>query len=269
MIAEIQYDSVNKAFSKQSESFDHEDFNNPILQYMRHQVRAHVMRFLKPEHHMLEINAGTGIDAVFFALRGNTIHATDLSEGMIRQLLFKKQAYHLGEKLTVQQLSYTELYRLNDHKFDYVFSNFGGLNCIDDLSEVTRNLHGVLKNGAFVTLVIMPQACPWEWLSILKGNFRFAFRRFHRNGAMAKLEGENFTTYYHPLHKIKKALGNSFKLIKSEGLGAIIPPPDKMYFPEKKPTLFKLLKIADEKVRHHFPFNRWADHIIVTFQYIY
>lgn len=260
------YQPVNRAFSKQAVMYDFNDRQNIVLQDMRLQVYKHVSKFIKTQCHILELNAGTGIDAAYFAQHGCTVHATDLSDGMLDQIRNKIRNYSLQERLTCQQLSYDELDKLGDKKFDYVFSNFGGLNCIDDLKKITRNIHVILNPGAHVTFVIMPPVCLWELLSILKGNGSRAFRRFSKKGVMAHLEGEYFRTYYHSLNDIKKAFDSSFEFVKSEGLCALSPPPSRGDFPLRHPKFYTFLRKIDSKARTLPPFNRWADHIIVTFK---
>jgi ubiquinone/menaquinone biosynthesis C-methylase UbiE len=259
--------SVNRAFSKQSYNYDSDDKVNLVLQDMRQQVYRHVSAFMKKSSAILELNAGTGIDALHFVQQSHRVHATDLSDGMVTQIEKKIVDHHLQDRLTCQQLSYDQLHQLKGRKFDYVFSNFGGLNCIADLSKVTTSLPSILNPGACVTWVIMPPVCPWELLWVLKGQGKQAFRRFHKTGVIAHLEGEYFKTYYHSLSQIKEAFGHSFKFIKAEGLSALSPPPSRGDFPRKHPQLYQSLRKADSFVRMAFPFNRWADHIIVTFQF--
>ncbi len=264
--SEIEYKSVNKGFSKQSANYDSDDQQNIVLQDMRKQVYAHVSKYIKPQSHLLELNAGTGIDALHFAKQGHVVHATDLSDGMIAEIEKKIKNYPLNNRLSCQQLSYEKLDQLSGKKFDYVFSNFGGLNCVDDLSKVTRHLAPLLNPGARITWVIMPPVYVWEILSVFKGHFKQSIRRFSKNGVMAHLEGEYFKTYYFSLSQIKNAFGKDFKLVESEGLCALSPPPSKGNFPTDHPELYKLLQRIDNTARFHFPFNRWADHIIVTFK---
>lgn len=261
------YVSVNRAFSKQSTNYDFDDAENQVLQDLRRQVYDHVNRWIKPNSNILELNAGTGIDAYHFAKQGHTVHATDLSDGMIAQINAKIQKYNLHDRLSCQQVSYDSLDKVTGKKFDYVFSNFGGLNCIKDLSDVTKNLPSLLNKGAYVTFVIMPPVCLWELLWIFKGHGKAAFRRFHKDGVMAHLEGEYFKTYYHSLRQIKTAFGNNFEFVKSEGLAAISPPPSRGDFPVKYPSVYRALRNIDSSVRNMSPFNKWADHIVVTFKY--
>lgn len=260
-----QRTSVNLAFSKQASHYDADDQSNFILTDLRQQVYEHVQKFLKPESRILELNAGTGIDALHFINLGHRVHATDLSDGMIKQIEQKIQRINSPEKLTCQKLSYDQLNLVNG-KFDYVFSNFGGLNCIRDLSRVTRNLPSLLDKGAYVTWVVMPPVCLWEIAGIYKGRIARSFRRFKRDGVMSHLEGHYFKTYYHSLNAIRNAFGTSFQFIESEALAGISPPPHRADFPVKHKQFYQILRRLDRAVRHTFPFNRWADHIIVTFK---
>ncbi|HEX8060316.1 MAG TPA: methyltransferase domain-containing protein [Cyclobacteriaceae bacterium] len=237
--------AVNKAFSAQSVHYDQDDKANRVIADLRQQVYRHIARFMKPGSRILELNAGTGIDAKYFISQGHSVLATDLSDGMINELTKKG--------LTAKQLSYENVNEI-EGKFDYVFSNFGGLNCIDDLHKVTRNLLQLLNTNGYVTCVIMPPVCLWETMSL-------NFRRFNKNGVMAHIDGHYFRTWYHSLAGIKNAFGNPFEFVESEGLAALSPPPHKTDF-----FAYDFSRKIDAALNKTFPFDRWADHIIVTFR---
>ena len=55
-------DQVAIAFNHQSAGFDDLYGLNTIIQYKRERVRERLLSYLKPESHILEINAGTGED---------------------------------------------------------------------------------------------------------------------------------------------------------------------------------------------------------------
>ena len=261
-----QAEAVNRGFSRQSAIYDESDRNNPVLQDLRHQVYSHVQKFIKSASRILELNAGTGLDALHFVSQGHHVHATDLSDGMISQIKGKIQQNNLNSQLTCQQLSYTELDKSSEKGFDYVFSNFGGLNCLRDLSQVTRNLPGLLNDEAYVTFVIMPPVSLWELTWVLKGNVQKAVRRLRKDGTVAHLEGEYFKTYYHSLNAIRKSLQPSFHLIACESLALVSPPPHCSTFPVKHPHIYNFLRGSDKLMRGLYPFNRWGDHLIATFQ---
>ena len=258
---------VQRAFSKQAKHYDDDDTQNHVLQDMRQQVYHHASFFIKDGCPILELNAGTGIDALYFVKNGHSVLATDASCGMVSEIEKKINRHQFQDRFTCRQLAYDQLGQLTGEKFDFVFSNFGGLNCIDDLSKVTKDLSSILAPGAYITWVIMPPVCLWELLWFFKGYGKRAFRRFRKNGVIAHLEGEYFTTHYHSLSQIKKAFGPEFRLIKSEGLCALSPPPSRGDFPTRHPRLYKFLRGVDLAVRSRFPFNRCADHLIVTFQF--
>src|SRR5688572_22073314 len=119
------------AFNKQSTVFDAIYSNNTIIEYKRRRVREHVLSLLSPNSAILELNAGTGEDAIFFAQQGHSVHATDISEGMQVQLQKKLRASRL-RSVSQELCSFTELDQLTQRgPYDLIFSNFAGLNCTD------------------------------------------------------------------------------------------------------------------------------------------
>jgi len=261
------FDSIKEAFSRQSEYFDEYEEQNQILKWMRKVTRTHVSKYLKNKDRILELNAGTGLDAVYFAEKGNRIHCIDISEGMLKKLEERINAGNLASLISFQVLSFTELNKLGNTSFNYIFSNFGGLNCIENLKEVFIHFSDILQPGGKVTLVIIPPICPWELALLFKGNFRTAFRRLHKNGITANVEGIKFTSYYHSVSKTIDALGPDFRIIDLQGLASVSPPPYMINFPKRYPNFYKTLTHLDEKLSRRFPFNRWADHFILTVEY--
>ncbi len=257
-------ESPARAFSKQSSSFDQIEDDNLILQYMRKRIHDHCLQFFPPKAKILEMNCGTGIDAVFFAGWNMNIVATDVASGMIEKVNSKIEHLGLKAKISTKLCSYTELPKLSEGPFDVMFSNFGGLNCIADLRPVVQGVKRNLKSGGVVTLVVMPKVCPWEILLALKGNFKVAFRRFKNGGAESHLEGEYFKTFYFSSAYIRQVFGEEFSLVKLEGLCSLVPPPYFEFFPKKLKKVFSFLTRLENSVRFIYPFNWAADHIIIT-----
>src|ERR1700740_2968173 len=99
---------AEKAFSRQSAICDGIYSGNTIVNYKRRRVREHVLQFLQPNSNILELNSGTGEDAVFFAGQGHHVHATDISQGMQEQLKNKVQSAGMEGMVGNELCSYTE-----------------------------------------------------------------------------------------------------------------------------------------------------------------
>ena len=191
-------ENAAKGFSKQAAIFDQYDAGNTIIQYKRKRVRARVEQELSPGSTILELNAGTGQDSLYFASLGHHVHATDIAPGMLEALRKKADAQPLAGKVTSELCSFTRLEELRAKgPYDLIFSNFAGLNCIDELDKVLRSFPALLKPGGRAVLVILPPFCLWESLLVFKGKFRTAFRRwFSSKGARSHVEGHYFKSWY-------------------------------------------------------------------------
>ncbi|MGE5223115.1 MAG: class I SAM-dependent methyltransferase [Omnitrophica WOR_2 bacterium] len=268
MISEKEhFDRVAQAFSYKAGVYDAFGRDHPNLSRMRSKVYAHVLGFLQPGTRILEINAGTGADAVFFASRGFQVHATDIAPGMIASIQSKIDQYGLQGRLSAQCCSFTDLSRVEGKPFNYLFSNFGGLNCIEDLSMVTRQLPGVLAPGGYLTWVIMPPVCPWDLASAFKGDFRTALRRLRPGGTLANVEGVRFRVYYFTPGHVMHALGKDFRFVKLEGLSIFSPPADHKEFAQHSPGMYRLLARLDDRVSSLPVLRGWGDFFILTAVY--
>jgi ubiquinone/menaquinone biosynthesis C-methylase UbiE len=251
--------AAERAFTRQSPVFDDIYSSNLIIQYKRQRVREHVMQYLTANSSILELNAGTGEDAVWFAQNGHRVHATDISKGMQEILAEKVSRQNLGSKVTQELCSYTHLEDLkNKGPYDLVFSNFAGLNCTGDLDKVLRSLPPLLKPNGFVTLVILPKFCLWESLMFLKGDFKTASRRFFSKN------GEYFTCWYYDPAYVLKNTKNEFERLSIEGLCSIVPPSYLENFPKKRPWLFNWLKQKENKWKSKWPWKSIGDYYIIS-----
>ncbi len=262
----VHEQAATAAFSKQAPLFDLLYGRDNIIQYKRKRVREHVMRFLPAGSHILELNAGTGDDAVYFAQQGHTIHATDISAGMQRVLEKKISEAQLENKVTREICSFTELENLRQPgPYDLIFSNFAGLNCTPNLEKVLDSFAFLVKPGGLVTLVVLPRFCLWEFMLLFKGKFKTAFRRFsgHR-GTPAHIEGEYFRCWYYAPSFIQKKLGGSFETINLEGLCTLVAPSYMENFAVKHPKLYRWLEKKEDKWKARWPWKSIGDYFIIT-----
>jgi ubiquinone/menaquinone biosynthesis C-methylase UbiE len=257
---------AEQAFSRQSGIFDDIYSGNGIVNYKRNRVREHVLQHLKFGANILELNSGTGEDALFFAKQGHAVHATDISAGMQEQLKNKTAGSKLSHLISNEICSYTQLKLLkNKGPYDYIFSNFAGLNCTNQLDTVLTSFPPLLKSGGVVTMVILPGFCLWETLLLFKGKFKTAFRRFFsKNGRKAHLEGVYFTCWYHNPSKIVRLAKHDFEVLDIEGLCTIVPPSYIENFDAKHPAAFHWLKKWEYKLRHTWPWRVMGDYYIIS-----
>jgi ubiquinone/menaquinone biosynthesis C-methylase UbiE len=262
----INEEKASAAFSKQAVVFDALYSADRIVQYKRKRVRAHVLQYAKPNGKILELNAGTGEDAIYFARQGYRVHATDISSGMQTILAQKVDNDHLSERITNEICSYTELETLIDKgPYDHIFSNFAGLNCTDRLDKVLGSFAPLLQKQGMVTLVVLPKFCLWEFALLLKGKWKTAFRRFAgKKGARSHIEGEYFTCWYYDPSFIIKALENEFELLSVEGLCTLVPPSYIQGFAEKYPRLFTRLCQLENRWRSNWPWRSIGDYYIIS-----
>jgi len=233
----MNWSPINRAFSKQAVHFDEDDSANPILQAWRRKFTHTLRVFSNRGIGCWSSTPGLALMRFILPERGMLFHATDLSSGMVQQME-KKMAEHPMSIFLVSEFPLSTWIDLKQDRFDYVFSNFGGLNCIRDLSVVTQQLSEKLIPGAYLTWVVMPPVCPWEWLWTFKAKFRDAFRRFsawRRDGTSGRPAASKRTIIRIPT--FRKALGSSFMPVKSEGLGVFSAPPSAMNFYKNYPGL--------------------------------
>jgi ubiquinone/menaquinone biosynthesis C-methylase UbiE len=268
---EVNEKEAAVAFSKQAPVFDEYDAGNSIIYYKRQRVRTHVLTLLAPGSSILELNAGTGTDAIYFAQQGHRVHATDIAEGMQARLWEKVSAEGLEGKVSTEMRSFTDLANLKRKgPYDLIFSNFAGLNCTRDLDKVLQSFAPLVKPGGLVTLVILPPFCLWESGMLLRGKFRTAFRRLlsGRKGAAARVEGVHFRCWYYRPSFVRKALKASFKQVRLEGLCTIVPPSYIEHFAERHPIAFNFLRAKENKYRASWPWRSIGDYYIISFRKI-
>ncbi|GAB2831681.1 class I SAM-dependent methyltransferase [Ferruginibacter profundus] len=264
----INEEQAAAAFSNQSAQFDALYSGDTIIRYKRERVRDHVQQFISPASAILELNSGTGEDAIWFAQQGHTVHATDISKGMQEQLQQKVKAANLQNMISCELRSFTQLENLQQQKkYDYIFSNFAGLNCTGELDKVLQSFNAVLKPGGKLTLVILPRFCLWEFLLLFKGQFKTAFRRlFSHKGVTAHVEGGYFTCWYYDPAFVKQQLKNDFELLAVEGLCTLVPPSYMEGFAEKHPSVYNFLKKKENKWKRKWPWICIGDYYIISFK---
>ncbi len=261
------FETVAEAFSRTAEKYDSFAEDHPNQARMRNKVYAHVERFIPQGARILELNCGTGTDAVELARRGYQVHATDIAPGMLERLQDKVATLDLRNQITFQECSFLELDKVQNAPFDAIFSDLGGLNCIPDLTPVIEQIPRVLRPNGFVTWVLMPPVCLWEMAEIFRGHARLAFRRFAKNGTRAHLEGLYFTVYYFTPEKVRRWFGDDYECLAIEGLSVITPTAESKNFAKQYSVLYRTLSRLDDRLASRKPWRGWGDFFMITMRY--
>lgn len=229
---------------------------------------------------ILEVNCGTGEDAIWFAKKGHTVLATDISTEMIQ--VAKKKANGI-KHLKFRQLDINNLNTIKlldesntenqqpktNNKFDLIFSNFGGLNCLnkEELNTFFKNTSKLIHKNGKLILVIMPKNTLWErFYFILKAQFKNAFRRNTNNAIKVNVDNKTVLTWYFNPKDIKKLCGSYFKVIKTKPIGFFIPPSYlENYFRNHK-RLLRILDKLENKINRFGFLSRFSDHYLIELE---
>lgn len=253
------------AFDRAAESYDVLEEQNVLLKSVRKKVWEVYLKEIQPVSNILELNCGTGTDAIFLAKNGYNIFATDGSAEMVNSLKLKIALLGLDNcKAAVK--SFNNIGSI-DEKYDAVLSNFGGLNCLKDFADLKENITKKLNDKGLFIAVVMNKFCPWEILYYtLKLNFKSAFRRFNRNGIDANVNGQRVKTFYFSPRSFAKHFKGSFTTKNLYSLLLFTPPPFLLGLQKRFPGLISFFMKIDSHIWNTFPFNRAGDHFIVVMQ---
>ncbi|MHC4945025.1 MAG: class I SAM-dependent methyltransferase, partial [Planctomycetota bacterium] len=196
-------------FDAAAVDYDDDFTNKPPGKWFRDMVWSRLGRTFREGDRVLDMGCGTGEDAVWLAGRGIIVTALDLSERMLQVALQKARSKGIEDRITFLQADLGALDEAGldgDEPFDGAISDFGALNCIDDLQGFADALARYLKPGALAWLVIMGPYCPWEVLwYLMRGRLSQAFRRFRSSTQAPVAQGETIRVWYPSPRRIRKA----------------------------------------------------------------
>ena len=116
----------------------------------REQVWREIDGLFRPGERILDLGCGTGDDAVHLRSCGVDVLGIDSAPGMV------ELACNRG--VDARTLGIEELSSL-EGTFDGALSNFGALNCVADLGEVSRALAKVVRPQGALALCVMSRFC--------------------------------------------------------------------------------------------------------------
>lgn len=261
-------------FDAVARGYDADFTETPLGRRKRNIVHRYLAGKLHSGWRVLELNCGTGEDAVWLSERVRHLTATDISGEMIRtageKCRRKGRTNVTLKRMSIEELSAPKGRAENEGEnfgaFDLVFSNFDGLNCVRDLSFFPGALRSALAPGGEAIVVLMSRFCAMELLGFaVRGKFGRAFARFRRGGLPVNIGGGvSVHTWFHPTRALLRLFRKGgFRVLAVRGVGLTAPPTSMRDFYGRHLPFFRKLERVDELLSGRFPFNRMGDHILL------
>lgn len=258
------------AFNAIAQTYD-ADFTESIIgKLQRNKVWYYLQKYLPQNKKLkiLEINCGTGTDALWLANKAHQVIATDASDKMIEWANVKLKNTEWHSSLVFEICSFQNLTeKYQNQKFDIIFSNFAGLNCVDQkaLKQLNSDFSNLLNPDGKLIMVLLGKYCLMERIYFfLKRDFSKITRRM--TFANAKLSENNIQLiWYYSANELQQIF-NSFQLIIKKPVGLFIPPSYLEKMAVKYPKLIRILSFFEKKLGNMSSLSNFGDHILILFE---
>ncbi len=256
-------DAVAASFDAIAPVFDIQLENETTVQ-IRQKVYRLIESLINPGDTILDINCGTGIDAINLSGKGYRVTGIDISPGMISEAKKKIAAlFPGGPEFSVG--SYERISPADCPPVDLAFSNFGGLNCTRNIRLVSERVASVLRPGGYFIGVIMPTFSLWEFLSyILRFRLSDAFRRSRTSVPATGFGALTFPVYYHSVSSVRRAFARDFSVRRIIGVNILSPTPQSAGFYREHRFLSAFLSTVDSAIESLPIVRRAGDHFIIV-----
>lgn len=261
----------SSAFDAIAEQYDATFSSSVIGRLQRRPVWDELKKAFRAGDRVLDIGCGTGVDACFLAERGVEVVACDSSMRMLH--VAQGRIANLSStagSVQLRLLPAEEISALRDSApLDGTFSNFGPVNCVDDIAKLASDLSLLLRPPASVLLCVIGPMCLWEtaWY-LLHGKLQKAFRRFRRGGVEAKFGDGVVRVHYLSVRTIRDAFAPEFCLKGIRGIGVAVPPSYLEAWARRFPGAMKMAANADGLLGRCPGIRLLGDHVLLRFERI-
>jgi ubiquinone/menaquinone biosynthesis C-methylase UbiE len=261
------WQATGMAFDSIAEQYDEIFTRSLIGRAQRDAVWDVLRKTFLPGDRLLELNCGTGEDALFLSTLGVSVVACDASERMINVATRRMQSMPEGARIQFEACPTEHIADLCDRgPFDGAFSNFSGLNCIADLSATAQQLAVLVRPGGRVVLVLSSRFCLWEsfWY-LAQGKPDRAVRRW-KGKATASLGNIALEMRYPTVGDIRRMFRPFFALRARRGVGITVPPSYVEALARKYPRTLLELQAFDRKIAAWPVCRSIGDHTLLVLE---
>ena len=259
-------DETRQAFDSVAAGYHRSNLENLVLRGMRQRTIAAVLRHAPRPAHLLDLGCGPGTDAESLAALGYTITAVDASPRMVQEARRRVDESGVADRVAVHQLGLDALDALPSASADTAYSNFGPLNCVEDLDAAAAAIARRLRAGGIFVASVIGRVCPWEIaLYASRGDLARIRIRFARGFVGVPLNGHVVQTRYYTPRAFEQPFERAgFSRVSLRALGLFVPPPYMQGFAERHPTVVHALERADDAVGAWPVLRNAGDHFLVV-----
>jgi SAM-dependent methyltransferase len=254
------------AFDSVAADYDGPRGNNDVIQDMRGEMWRWLDATFAPGSRLIDLGCGTGLDAIRMAQLGYHVTATDWSPQMVQRTELRARREQLADRVQSIAVGAHELHRLDgDGSFDGAYSNLGPLNCVPDLTDVSRECARLLKPGGALVFTVIGRFCPWEIAHYLRRRrWARATVRFARNVVPVGMNNHTIWTRYYGPREFYRAFEQHFTLDHYRGLCVFAPPPYLTWVRDKRPGWYQRLWRLDRRVCGWPVIRGMGDHFLLV-----
>jgi ubiquinone/menaquinone biosynthesis C-methylase UbiE len=254
------------AFNSIAEQYDDIFTRSLIGRAQRDAVWDVLRETFRAGQQVLELNCGTGEDALFLSRMGVAVVACDASEEMIAVAARRMASEPRNAQVRLEVRATEQIGQAAVGPCDGILSNFSGLNCVADLAAVGRRLALIAKPGAHLVFCMSSRFCLWECLWYLAhGQPKRAMRRW-KGKAIAHLGDVALEIQYPNVRQMRRSFAPYFKLRRLKGIGVTVPPSYLEHLARRFPDVLRGLAAIDCLVSSRRVFRVIGDHVLLGFE---
>ena len=239
------------SFDMLAAEYDRNWTNSGPGRLQRNAVWREMIPLFRPGDSVLDLGCGTGEDAECLGLFDISVRALDASPEMVRMARARGVNAEVGKVEDIREI---------DSVFDGLISNFGPLNCVEDIRTLRTSLAQIVRPGGFLVLCLMSRFCLMESLHYFcRRQWRKAVRRWM---GLTYAETLGVNVFYPSGQALKRALSPEFRLVRRIGIGLTVPP---SYMTGLSPASLEMRDRFDECFAHWPVLRSMADHQLFVF----